>query len=69
MSNPAARVAMSDRALSRLFWPVADGLDYLLTLAWLRILDARACPVSETPADRQRARDLDFVESGTMPRG
>jgi len=35
---------MTDRALRGLFWRVADALDYLLTLAWLRILDALAGP-------------------------
>jgi hypothetical protein len=36
---------------------VADELDYLLTLARLRILDALAGPLPETPADRQRDRE------------
>ena len=63
MSNPAARVAMSDRALSRLFWPVADGLDYPLTLAWLRILDALAGPEPETPADQKREADQERLAS------
>ena len=35
---------MADRRLGRLFWRVADHLDYLLTLARLRILDALAGP-------------------------
>jgi hypothetical protein len=43
--------------LRRLFWRVADDLDYLWTLATLRILDALAGPEPETPADQQRARD------------
>jgi hypothetical protein len=37
-----------------LFWRVADQLDYLVTLAQLRILDAVCGPLPETPADRQR---------------
>jgi hypothetical protein len=32
---------------------VADDLDYLVTLAGLRILDALAGPLPETPADRE----------------
>jgi hypothetical protein len=47
---------MADRPLRRLFWLVADHLDYLLTLARLRILDALAGPEPETPADRRRER-------------
>ena len=45
---------MADGRLERMFWRVADQLDYLLTLASLRILDALAAPLPETPADRQR---------------
>jgi hypothetical protein len=47
---------MADGPLRRLFWRVADELDYLLTLARLRILDAVAGPLPETPADRERER-------------
>jgi hypothetical protein len=36
--------AMTDGPLRRLFWRVADQLDYLLTLARLRILDKLAGP-------------------------
>jgi hypothetical protein len=46
----------------RLFWRVADDLDYLWTLATLRILDALAGPEPETPADQQRARDRERIE-------
>jgi hypothetical protein len=42
---------MGDRPLHRLFWRVVDYLDYLVTLARLRILDALAGPLPETPAD------------------
>jgi hypothetical protein len=35
---------MADGPLRHLFWRVADGLDYLVTLAGLRILDALAGP-------------------------
>jgi hypothetical protein len=52
---------MTDTRLGRLFWRVADRLDYLLTLARLRILDALAGPLPETPADRQRQRDRDRI--------
>ena len=41
----------------RLFWRVADHLDYLLTVARLRTLDALAGPLPETPADRKWERD------------
>jgi hypothetical protein len=53
---------MADEPLRRLFWRVADALDYLLTLARLRILDALAGPLPETPADQQRARDRERTE-------
>jgi hypothetical protein len=49
--------------LRRLFWHVADDLDYLWTLATLRILDALAGPLPETTADQQRARDREQTES------
>jgi hypothetical protein len=45
-----------------LFWRVADDLDYLVTLAMLRILDALAGPGPETPADQQRARDRERIK-------
>ena len=48
---------MTDDRLRRLFWRVADQLDYLVTLARLRILDALAGPQPETPADQQRERE------------
>ena len=48
---------MTDGPAWRLFWRVADELDYLLTLARLRILDALTGPEPETPAGRQRQRD------------
>jgi hypothetical protein len=50
-SNPAGRAAMIDGLPQRLFWRVIDALDYLVTLAWLRILDALAGPLPKTPAD------------------
>jgi hypothetical protein len=52
---------MTEGPLRRLFWRVADALDYLLMLARLRILDALAGPEPETPADRQRERDRERI--------
>jgi hypothetical protein len=52
---------MSGDRLRRLFWRAADDLDYLWTLATLRILDGLAGPLPETPADRQRARDRERI--------
>ena len=43
--------------MPKLFWRVADQLDYLLTLARLRILDALAGSEPETPADQRRERE------------
>jgi hypothetical protein len=43
--------------LRRLFWRVADDLDYLWTLAMLRILDRLAGPLPEKPGDQQRERE------------
>jgi hypothetical protein len=53
---------MADGPLRRLFWRVVDELDYLLTLARLRNLDALAGPEPRTPADQQRARDWERIE-------
>jgi hypothetical protein len=50
--------------LRRLFWRVADDLDYLWTLATLRILDRLAGPLPETPADLKRKRDRERLERG-----
>jgi hypothetical protein len=52
----AGREAMTATRLGRLFWRVADHLDYLVTLPRLRILDALAGPEPETPADQERLR-------------
>jgi hypothetical protein len=46
---------MVDGTLWRLFWRVADQFDDLVTLAWLRILDALAGPLPETPAESAAA--------------
>jgi hypothetical protein len=53
---------MTKGPLRRLFWRVADDLDYLVTLASLRVLDALAGPEPETPADQQRKRDRERIE-------
>jgi hypothetical protein len=57
-------MAMIDGRLRRLFWRGADALDYLLTLVWLRILDALARPEPETPADLEREGDQQRVNNG-----
>jgi hypothetical protein len=57
VSYGADEAVMTKGPLLGLFWRVADDLDYLWTLATLRILDALAGPEPETPADHQRARD------------
>jgi hypothetical protein len=44
-----------------MFWRVADDLDYLVTLASLRVLDALAGPEAETLADVQRGLKRDKV--------
>jgi hypothetical protein len=53
---------MLETRLRRIFWHIADGLDYWLTLTKLRILDALTGPLSETPEDRQRERHRDRLE-------
>jgi hypothetical protein len=54
---------MSDGPVWRLFCRVIDNLDCALTLARLRILAALAGPEPETPADQQRHRDWEQLES------
>ena len=54
--------AVADKPLRRLFWRVADDLHYLWTLATLRILDALAGPLPETPADEERQRDRERIK-------
>ena len=44
--------------MRKLFWRLTDALDYLVTLASLRILDALAGPLPETPADQRREGEL-----------
>jgi hypothetical protein len=45
------------RGLLAFLWRVVDALDHVLTLARLRILEALAGPLPETPANQQRARN------------
>ena len=59
---------MPDGPLRRLFWRVADQVDYLVTLARLRILDALAGPLPEIPADRQRPIAIGNGYGGHSPR-
>ncbi len=59
---PAAEMAMLDTGLRRILWRIADGLDYVLTLARLRILDALTGPLPEMPEDQQRERDRKQLE-------
>jgi hypothetical protein len=40
---------MLETRLGRILWRIADGFDYVLTLARLRILDALTGPLPETP--------------------
>ena len=53
---------MSDGLPVRFFCRVVDALDYLVTLARLRIVDAVAGAEPETPADQQRKRDRERIE-------
>ena len=53
---------MLDTGLRRILWRIADGLDYVLTLARLRILDALTGPLPEMPEDQQRERDRKQLE-------
>jgi hypothetical protein len=53
---------MTDGQLRRLFWHVVDQLDYYLTLARLRILDALTGPLPEMAADRQWQPDRERIK-------
>jgi hypothetical protein len=53
---------MGHRPVRRLCRRMADGLDYLLTLTRLRILDAMCDPEPETPADQLRQREKERLE-------
>jgi hypothetical protein len=62
MHCAAVGVAMLETRLGRILWLIADGFDYVLTLARLRILDALTGPLPETPEDQQRERRRDRPE-------
>jgi hypothetical protein len=53
---------MLETRLGRIWWRIADGLDYWLTLARLRTLDALTGPLPETPEDKQRGHDRERIE-------
>jgi hypothetical protein len=55
-------MAMLDTGLRRFIWHIVDGLDYVMTLTKLRILDALAGSELETPADLQRRHDPERIE-------
>jgi len=49
--------------LARLFWRVVDELDYWVTLARLRALDALCGPEAETDADRRERLEMELQGS------
>ena len=53
---------MLEMRLGRIWWRIADQLDYWLTLTRLRILDALLGPLPETPEDQQREQHRDRLE-------
>ena len=53
---------MADGRMARLFWRASDGVDYLLTLVRLRVLDAICGPEPKTPADQLRQREKERLE-------
>ena len=53
---------MLETRLARIWWRIADGVDFWLTLGRLRILDALTGPLPETPEDQQRERYRDQLE-------
>jgi hypothetical protein len=54
--------ALADGRTARLFWRAFDGVDYLLTLVRLRVLDAICGPEPETPADQLRQRERERLK-------
>jgi hypothetical protein len=60
-----ASPALAELTWRRLFWRVADTLDYVLTLAWLHIIDALAGPTPERPADQQLRLDRERIKRGS----
>jgi hypothetical protein len=55
-------MALLDTGLRRFLRRIVDGLDYVLTMVRLRILDAVAGPEPETSADQQREVDRERIE-------
>ncbi len=55
-------MAMLETGLRRLFGRIADGFDYWRTVTKLRVLDALAGPLPETPEDQQREADRERIE-------
>ena len=53
---------MFETRLGRIWWRIADSLDYRLTLTKLRILDALTGPLPEMPEDQQREGHRDQLE-------
>jgi hypothetical protein len=53
---------MLDAGPRRILWRVFDGLDYVLTLVGLRILDALTGPLPQTPEDQQREREREQLK-------
>jgi hypothetical protein len=53
---------MLETPLGRIWWRIGDSLDYWLTLARLRILDAVAGPEPETSADQRREAGRERIE-------
>jgi hypothetical protein len=49
-------------------WRIADGLDYVLTLVRLRILDAVAGPEPETSADQRREAGRERMQRERPPK-
>jgi hypothetical protein len=64
---PQLRAGDPYKVDQRLFWHVVDELDYLLALLRLRILDALAGPLPETPADQHHSAGSGAARAG-VPR-
>ncbi len=63
---------MADGPLRRLFWRVADALDYRLTLARFHIEDAVCGPEPPTPGDEMREADRERLREASpraLPEG
>jgi hypothetical protein len=64
--SAAYRRQSAVKAAERLFWRVVDQLDYWVTLARLRVLDALWGSAPETEADRQRKHDHERLEKALL---